>query len=250
MSITEAMYQVFGPLSQGAPGNEAATLAALERITDRDQTRRVLDLGVGHGRSTLTLARALPDAQLTAVEIHPPFVEELGRKVADAGLADRVRVVCGAMEDYAAEEGTIDLVWAEGSIYVLGVERALSQWYGWLRPGGWVAFSDFVWWSDDPSAEVREFWASEYPQMASTEVICGRALAAGYRVQGNFRMSAAAHQAYYAPLETRLAELAPLCGGDDDLATVLAGARREVDVVRRYPDEAGYSFFVLQRTGD
>lgn len=49
---TEALiYQVFGPLSQGAPGDESATLKALSEIPGRRGMERVLDLGVGHGRS-------------------------------------------------------------------------------------------------------------------------------------------------------------------------------------------------------
>ena len=98
MGIDDAIYEIFGPLPQGAPGSDASTLRALDAVPGRDTVRQVLDLGVGRGRTTLTLAQALQDAQVTAVEIHLPFVEQVARHARDAGVDDRVQVVCGNME--------------------------------------------------------------------------------------------------------------------------------------------------------
>lgn len=243
--MDEVLYEVFGPLSQGAPGNDASTLRALDAVPDRAAVRRVLDLGVGHGRTTFTLAHALPDARITSVEIHAPFVERIAERARAAGLADRVQALCGDMEKIDVAEGSVDLVWAEGCIYAVGVERALAMWRPWLRAGGRVAFSDFVWWTGDPSREAREFWAIEYPDMASEAAIRTRAEAAGYRAVGGFRMPKDAHDAYYVPLEARLAELAG--HSDAEIQQLLENIRKEIDIVRRFSDEAGYSFFVLRR---
>lgn len=149
------------------------------------------------------------------------------------------------MENIDIAEGSIDLIWAEGSIYVVGIERALTIWRPWLRPGGCVAFSDFVWWTNDRSNEASEFWASEYPDMATEVAIRSNAEAVGYRLVSSFRLPKEAHDAYYLPLEARVAELADC----DDAGTlkVLESIRTEIDVIRRFSDEAGYSFFVLQR---
>ena len=245
--MDDVIYEVFGPLPRGAPGNEASTLRALEAVPGHDSIRQVLDLGVGHGRTTFTLARALRDARVTAVEIHAPFVEQMDRHVREAGVADRVHAVCGDMENIDIAEGSKDLIWAEGSIYVMGIERALARWHPWLRPGGCIAFSDFVWWTDDPSGEAREFWSSEYPGMASEDEIRAIAAAVGYRVNSSFRMSKEAHDAYYVPLQARVAQLAGCA--DAALLMVLESIRKEIDVVRCFADEAGYTFFVLQRAG-
>ena len=245
--MDDIAYEVFGPLPQGAPGNEASTLRALDAVPDRDAVRQVLDLGAGHGRTTFVLAQALlPGARITAVDIHRPFVERIVRRARTAGLADRVRTVCGDMAKIDVSGGSIDLVWAEGSIYAVGRDRALSMWRPWLRPGGCVAFSDFAWWTGDPSKEARQFWAVEYPDMASDAAIRSRAEAAGYRTVVSFRMPQEAHDAYYIPLEARVAELAGSV--DADVMRVLEDIGTEIDIVRRFSDEAGYTFFVLQRT--
>ena len=241
------MYEVFGPLTQGAPGNDASTLRALDAVPCRETVRQVLDLGVGHGRTTFTLAQALPDARVAAVEIHAPFVEAMAAHAREAGIADRMHAVCRDMESLDVAEGSIDLIWSEGSIYVVGMERALAMWRPWLRPGGCIAFSDFVWWTGDPSKEAGEFWAVEYPDMASEVAVRLRAEDAGYRVVGSFHMSKDAHDAYYVPLEARVAELAGR--SDTDIPKILEILRKEIDVVRRFSDEAGYTFFILQRAG-
>ena len=244
VSTGDAIYEIFGPLEQGAPGSDASTLRALDAVPGRDSVRQVLDLGVGHGRTTLTLAQALPDARVTAVEIHAPFVERIVGRAREAGVADRVHAVCADMGSIDVAEGSMDLVWAEGSIYVTGMERALAMWRPWLRPGGCAAFSDFVWWTDAPSREAGEFWAVEYPDMACEVTIHARAEAAGYRVVDSFRMPKEAHDAYYVPLEARVAGLAGSV--DADVSKVLEVVQREIEVVRRFSDEAGYTFFILQ----
>ncbi len=244
MSTDTVIYEVFAPLPQGAPGSDAATLLALEAVPGRGAVRQVLDLGAGHGRTTFTLAEALPEAQVTAVEIHAPFVERIAERARAAGLAGRVLAVCENMEEIEVAERSIDLIWAEGSIYTIDMARALAMWRPWLRPGGCVAFSDAVWRTDDPSEEAGAFWAAEYPDMATEAAVRSRAEAAGYRVVGGFRMPQEAHDAYYLPLEARAAELAG--HADADLLKVLEDIRREIDVMRRFADEAGYAFFILQ----
>ena len=245
MSLDDTIYAVFGPLPQGAPGNDASTLRALDAVPGRDAVGQVLDLGAGRGRTTFALAQALPRAQITAVEIHAPFAGQISERAREAGLADRVHALCGDMAKIDVATGSIDLIWAEGSIYVVGMERAFALWRHWLRPGGCIAFSDVVRWTGDLSEEARAFWAAEYPDMASEAAIRSRAEAAGYRVVAGFRMPKEAHDAYYVPLEARGAELAGCA--DTDVQQVLAGLRREIDIVRRFSDEAGYSFFVIQR---
>ena len=245
MSEDAAIYEVFGPLPQGAPGNDASTLRALDAVPGRDAVRQVLDLGAGRGRTTFALAQAFPHAQVTAVEIHAPFARRIAERAREAGLADRVHALCGDMAKIDIAAASIDLIWAEGSIYVVGMERALALWRPWLRPGGCVAFSDVVRWTGDLSKEARAFWAVEYPDMASEAAIRSRAEAAGYRVVAGVRMPKAAHDSYYVPLEARVAELAGCA--DTGVRQVLAGLRREIDVFRRFADEAGYTFFVLQR---
>ena len=247
MSTEDVLYEIFEPLSQGAPGDDASTLRALDAVPGCNSVRRMLDLGVGHGRTTLTLAQALPDAHVTAVDIHPPFIEKLASDAREAGVAHRVQSLLEDMAKIRIAEESMDLIWAEGSIYVMGIERALAMWRPWLRPAGCVAFTDFVWWTDNRSEEPSRFWAVEYPDMATEAAIRSRAEALGYGVVSSFRVPEEGHDAYYVPLEARVAELAGVRDADADVVRVLENIQEEIEIARRYSTEAGYSFFILQR---
>ena len=245
MSTDDLIYEIFSPLSQGAPGNDASTLRALDAVPCRDSVLQVLDLGVGHGRTTLILAKTLQDAHFTAVDIHAPFLESLARDARNTGVADRVYPLLGDMAAIKVAEKSMDLIWAEGSIYVIGIQCALAMWHRWLRPAGCVVFSDFAWWTDDPSETPSRFWATEYPEMANENSIRSCAEAIGYRVVSSFRVPREGHDAYYVPLEARVAELAG--HRDAGVLKVLESIQEEIDISRRFSDEAGYTFFILQR---
>jgi len=51
---------------------------------------RVADVGCGHGASTLELARAFPNSQVTGFDFHEASVDVARKRAADAGLSDRV----------------------------------------------------------------------------------------------------------------------------------------------------------------
>src|SRR3954470_20837578 len=54
---------------------------------------RIVDLGAGTGTGTLALARHLPGADLTAVDMDDDMLAHLRRRADEAGVGDRVRTV-------------------------------------------------------------------------------------------------------------------------------------------------------------
>ena len=84
-----------------------------------------------------------------------------------------------------------------------------------------------------------------YPDMATEDTIRSRFHSAGYRGIESFRMSRDAHDAYYIPLEARMAGLAG--SANTDVLQVLEDLRVEIDVLRQHADDAGYTFFVIRR---
>ncbi|MCT2590853.1 class I SAM-dependent methyltransferase [Streptomyces sp. N2-109] len=78
------------------PAAWAALGPALSRALDGldTSTGPVVDVGAGSGESTAALARALPDAEILAVEPHPALRTALVARIAgDADLAGRVTVL-------------------------------------------------------------------------------------------------------------------------------------------------------------
>ncbi|SFB20244.1 FAD-dependent oxidoreductase [Cellulomonas marina] len=100
--------------------------------------RTVVDLGAGTGSGTLALARALPEAQVVAVDVSPVMLDRLESAARAAGVGDRVRTVRADLDaGLPAEVAGADLVWAASSLHhVADPARLLREVAGALRPGG------------------------------------------------------------------------------------------------------------------
>src|SRR5258708_11099403 len=60
-------------------------------------------------------------------------------------------------------DGSFDVIWAEGSIYIIGFEQGLQEWRRLLRPGGYVAATHLSWLAADVPEEPLAFWRRTYP---------------------------------------------------------------------------------------
>ncbi len=244
----EIFLQVHSGLPREAPGDFASTRRALELAASRRSggapVRRVLDVACGPGMQTLHLAGLMPQARILAVDLHMPYLRELGLRCARAGAGGRVTPVCADMRRLPVAPESVDLVWCEGGAYLMGVAEALAAWRCLLRPGGAVAFTDAVWLRPDPPEAVRAFW-TEYSAMADREGVRRRVRDAGLDLIGDFVLPPSAWwDEYYGPLEQRLTAFRERYADDPGALAVLAAEQREIDLYRRYGDYYGYAFFV------
>ncbi|GAA4608745.1 SAM-dependent methyltransferase [Actinoplanes octamycinicus] len=98
---------------------------------------RIVDLGAGTGTGTIALARQLPGATLTAVDVDEQMQARLRERAGEAGFGDRIRTVRADLDGDWPELGPADLVWASASLHHLAdPARTLGQVREVLRPGG------------------------------------------------------------------------------------------------------------------
>ncbi len=234
-------FTLHSGLPHEGPGSREDTLRALA-LTGLSGRLAVLDIGCGPGPSSLVLLEALPEARVTGVDDHAPFIEAARARVAAAGHGPRFAAVEADMAALPFEAGSFDLLWCEGAVYIMGVERALGLWRPLLRPGGRIAFTEAVWLVSAPHPEAQAVWA-EYPEMTDVAGTQARIARAGWRNLGWFMVSEAAWENYFGPLGARVAALAPVHGAG---APALAEAAREIALRRSHGDEYGYAFFVAE----
>ena len=235
-----AFMQVFAGLDYWGPGSSQITEQVLASLPIRP--RHILEVGCGNGVATVVLAQQ-SGARITALDTDAGALERLRARATAAGLDDRIDTLCLDMAKLPELNASFDVIWAEGSAYIIGVERALKDWCRLLEPGGVLVFSDLVWRTRQPDASLQAFWASEYPAMATVAKRLKQAQRAGYRVLSHVDMGPAALDAYYLPLEARLKVMrVPLAGH-----RVLDDLQRELNAFHRAEGQFGYEMFVLVR---
>ena len=244
----EALFTLFTGMPRGGPGSAATTQNAIGRLPALPAEPKVLDIGCGPGKQTLVLAKAL-QTSVSAIDIHRPFLEQLTADAAAAGLSQFIETRELSMDalDYPAE--SVDLIWSEGAVFILGVAEALRLWRPMLRPGGVLAFTEATWLTDTPPAEAAAFWRENYPAMATTAANTAIAEQAGFEVFDHFTLPAADWWTdLYTPLEARMAVLEGDPATGPDLLEVIEMTEREIDLYRRHGDSFGYVFYLTRRS--
>lgn len=232
----DAFFRLHDGLPREGPGSRETLDWALS-LAPPPAGGVICDAGCGPGADIAALLAHVPEGRVEALDLHAPFVAKARARYADP----RVSVRVGDMGDLT---GPYDLIWSAGALYFLGIEDGLSRWGRALAPGGAVAFSEACWFTDRPSARARAYWEQEYPQMTDEAGVAAQVSAAGFELLGQRRLPDAAWEAYFEPMERRIATLRP--GADDALLSVLAEAEQEIATWRACRAEYGYLLSVAR----
>ncbi|MBN1861481.1 MAG: class I SAM-dependent methyltransferase [Candidatus Thermoplasmatota archaeon] len=105
------------------------------------QNPSILDIGCGTGVATVELAK-LSKGHVTAIDIDETSLNLLQRKIKENRLDDRIRVLKDSILTMDFPEESFDIIWAEGSLFVLGYEMSLKKWHRFLKPHGFLVTHD------------------------------------------------------------------------------------------------------------
>jgi ubiquinone/menaquinone biosynthesis C-methylase UbiE len=210
---------------------------------------RILDVGCGSGGPTLELAH-LSGGQVVGLDLHRPSLEALSRRIKDSRFTHAIQAVNGSLFHLCFANKSFDLIWAEGSIFVIGFEQGLKAWRRLLQGEGLLVVHEMVWLRPDPPPEILTHWQQFYPGIATVPENLAVIPTCGYTSLGHFTLPEAAWwAAYYAPLEKRVQQLRRDYAADAEAQAILDGQQREVDLFRKYSRWYGSAFFIMQKTG-
>ena len=186
----------------------------------------ILDIGCGSGVPTVELAR-LSNGDVVGIDVDQDMLDVLKGKVERAGLSDRVKVINRSLFDMEFPDESFDVVWAEGSINVIGFEKGLQQWRRLLKPGGFIVVHD-------ERGDVKE----------KLEQISG----CGYELLGYFELDTdVLRTEYFVPLEKLVLEARFKCSDAPGVVKALQEARREINMFKKEPERNSSVCFVMKR---
>lgn len=230
----DTFFLLHKDLPREGPGS-AEEVAWACALAGTPKTASILDAGGGPGGDVSAHLTAAPEGRVLTVDTHAGFTEQaLARFARDA----RVTAVTG---DMMGQAGPFDLIWCAGALYFVGIEDGLAGWRSQLAANGAVAFSEPC--SFDGDKKRAEAMFEDYP--IGTEVeIRARIESAGFEILGTRKVSDAAWEAYYGPLDARVAMLRG--GANAALNKVLDEADAEARAWRGNRDSSGYLICVVR----
>src|SRR5689334_14645508 len=138
--MDDLFWRAHTGLPREAPGSAATTRLLLRLAGVLPHAPRIVDVGCGTGPASILLAQ-LTGGSVTAVDRHEPFLAEVAEKARLAGVA--VDTLNASMDALPVTD--VDLLWAEGSAYILGFDAALATWRPLLSEHGTVVLTEAEW---------------------------------------------------------------------------------------------------------
>ncbi len=245
MSMT-SFFTLHSDLPREGPGEDADVFWAAS-LAGLGNDARICDAACGPGADINAQLTAAPQGQVLAFDRHAPFVDVARSHFKNdprvtLELGQLVRTEADGLPD-PVDLGPFDMIWCAGAMYFTGIEPTLTHWKNALKPGGVIAFSEPVFFTETPAEIVRALYG-EYGAMTDAAGIRSQIERAGYEVLDTKPVSDDAWEAYYTPMDARIAALRP--DADPALREVLDEGTEEARVWREYRDQVGYLLCVVR----
>jgi ubiquinone/menaquinone biosynthesis C-methylase UbiE len=122
------------------PGGLAQIAGLAERL---DGGCSIADIACGSGAGLVRLAQTYPNCTVVGVDGDAHSLELAARRLADAGLTDRCRLVHSALEEFALDEPVTCVINNISMHECRDIDRVTDKVRAALQPGGWFVISDF-----------------------------------------------------------------------------------------------------------
>jgi SAM-dependent methyltransferase len=246
--ITELLIDFHQGTERQGPGSIADTELALSLCRfDAGKTLQILDLGCGTGSSTFILARHLT-AHITAVDMATSFLKAINEHALKLGLSDQVHTMEASIDNLPIEKHSIDLIWAEGSIYNIGCAKGLQYWATLIKPGGHVAFSEITWLSEKRDPQIEGYWMTEYPEITTVAGNLEKIAQAGLDTIGHFILPPSSWiDSYYKPLMGNSESFLARHNHSALSKQIVEATQLEYDLYLSHQSAYSYGFYIARK---
>eukprot|EP01028_Stygiella_incarcerata_P002349 TRINITY_DN143_c1_g3_i1.p1 TRINITY_DN143_c1_g3~~TRINITY_DN143_c1_g3_i1.p1 ORF type:complete len:296 (-),score=60.80 TRINITY_DN143_c1_g3_i1:114-872(-) len=247
-----ALFELFKGVEHKGPGVDSFTRSLASLCSEfHPNIKHIADYGCGAGASAIQLATVFNGSDVTvdAIDICSDYVEETKENAAALGLSEKVNAFVGDILTPPHEPESLDLLWAEGCIFVPGFEKGLTLWRDYVNEGGLVVVSDTCWTVSNPENEIKRYWDTVSPGVVLPETKAAIARKAGYQVIGVFELPRSGFDDFYVNLSKRLKEveadpeLKKFPGMDEQIRE----NEHEIEMYESYGSNFNYFFFILKK---
>ena len=187
---------------------------------------RILDIGCGSGVPILELAR-LSGGEVIGLDVDQAALDELNKKIEAEGLSDRVKTMNCSMFDLDLPDKSFNLIWAKGSIGMMGFTRGLEEWRRFIKPNGFLVVHDEV---GDLSKKIGQISDRDYKLLAHS--ILSRDIW---------------WTEYYAHSQKLVDSIRKKFCASHELVSSIEPEQREIDMFKKNTNRFNSAFFVMQK---
>jgi len=230
------------------PGSDAETRMAIDLAGLPHSTPlKIADIGCGTGSSTLLLARTL-NAQITAVDFLPDFIEVLKANAENEGLSKKIDPLVCSMDSLPFDEEIYDVIWSEGAVYNMGFENGINNWKRFLKPGGLLVVSEITWTTNDRPLEIEEYWAGEYPEINTASAKINTLENNGYSPLGYFVLPEHCWlDNYYRPMQSSFSEFLARNINNEKSQTIVDAEKTEIALYEKFKKYYSYGVYIARK---
>jgi len=196
------------------------------KLLPKCKNPHILDIGCGTGVPTIELA-TISDGHVIGIDIDVTSLNLLQRKIKEMGLNNRVSVIKDSILTMDFPEESFDIIWSEGSIFVIGFENSIKKWRRFLKPNGFLVIHD-----EDKDKTKKLGLITKY----------------GYTPIAQFELSDNLWWLeYYTPLEQLIQEFRHKYPNDSDLSNELNKDQVEIDKCKLNSTVISSFFVIMQK---
>ncbi len=190
---------------------------------------RILDIGCGSGIPTIELAK-LCNGEIVGIDTNQSLLDKLNLRIKEKGLSKRISTLrCSMLKLNFPPQG-FDIIWSEGSVFVIGFEQALLEWSHLLKPDGFLVIHDKI---DNMNEKLKKI-----PKC-------------GYKLIHHFTLSRDVWwKEYYEPFELCVIELRNKHKDDSGALKSFKNYQNEINSVKKSLQTDLSVYYIIQKSKD
>ncbi len=232
------------------PGGDTQTKKIIDLAgIDPSMPLKIADIGCGTGSSSMLLARLL-NAQITAVDFLPDFLQVLEANAKNLGLTEKLSTLACSMDNLPFNNEEYDVLWSEGAIYNIGFEKGVKDWKPFLKTGGLLILSEITWLTAARPPELQEYWENEYPEIDTASSKISILEKNGYSPVAYFVLPEYCWlDNYYGPMQNSFSEFLKRNNNSEEARAIVDAEENEITLYEKYKSYYSYGVYIARKIG-